>query len=44
MNQIRISAQFLGLDMVYSEEEAKKVFDKCSFLSQSKEIAKDITQ
>lgn len=35
-----LSAQFLGLDMVYSEEEAKKVFDKCSFLSQSKEIAK----
>ena len=28
-----LSAQYLGLDMIYNEEEAKKVYEKCSFVT-----------
>lgn len=34
-----LSAKYLGLDMVYNEEEAKKIFDKCSFLVGSNNVA-----
>lgn len=33
-----ISAQYLGLDLVFNEEEAKKVYDKCSFVSNNRDI------
>jgi len=33
-----LSAQFLGLEMVYNEEEAKKVNDKCCFVTGLSEI------
>lgn len=34
-----LSAKFLGLELVFNEEEAKKVHDKCKFLSPDKEVA-----
>lgn len=33
-----LSAQYLGLEMVYNEKEAKKVYDKCSFVTGLDEI------
>lgn len=33
-----LSAEYLGLKMEYLEEEAKKVYDKCSFVMNSKDI------
>lgn len=36
-----LSAQYLGLDCIYNEEEAKKVYDKCSFVTNKKEIAQN---
>lgn len=33
-----LSAQYLGLEMVYNEIEAKKVYDKCAFVMNSKEV------
>lgn len=33
-----LSAQFLGLEMVFSEAEAQKVYEKCSFLTRKKDI------
>lgn len=35
-----LSAEYLGLKMEFREEEAKKVFDKCSFLMGSDQIPK----
>jgi len=34
-----LSAQYLGLEMIYNEEEARKVYEKCCFISNMKHVS-----